>query len=233
MSTSHGRLGPLSGILASVFLVVGFLLPGEPPKADDSVAQISSFLSENRDSILAGNFLIGLGGLFTIAFAASLASHLAASLREADHGLAGMIRAGAAVGVALVVAGAAVLNGIVFESAGTGAHVRAFWDAANGLFVMCGFGFAAMFGAAALANARAHAFPAWMTSFAGLAALLQVAGGAALFANSGFFATGGAFGFIVPILSTIWILCASAMMYRHHAPATTGQPAGGTPSPAV
>jgi hypothetical protein len=231
MRTSHGRLGPLSGILASACFLVGFFLPGTPPKADDSTSQISSFLSENRDSILAGDFLIGLGGLFLLAFAASMAYHVTASIQEAEHGLGSMIRGGAAVGIALLLAGAAVLNGVTFESAGTGAHVRAFWDAGSDLFVMSGFGFAALFGAAALANARSHVFPAWMTSLAALAGLLNVVGGVALFAKSGFFANGGAFGFIVPIVSTIWVLAASGMMLRQHMPATTGQPAGGTPSP--
>ena len=231
MRTSHGRLGPLSGLLASVFILVGFLLPGTPPKADDSTAQITSFLSENRDSILAGDFLIGVGGLFLIAFAASMASHVAASLHDDDHGLAGLIRAGAAIGVGLLLAGAAVINGVVFDSVGTGASVRAFFDASSGLFVMSGFGFAAFFAAAALANARTHAFASWMTTFAALSALLQVAGATALFADSGFFATGGAFSFIVPAASTIWILAASGMMLRDQAPEHSGAPAGGTASP--
>ena len=232
MRTSHGRLGPMAGVLSSVCFLVGFFIAGSPPKADDSTAQISSFLVDKRDSILAGDFLIGLGALFLIAFAASMASHVTASIRESEHGLAGFILASAAVGAALIAGGVAVLNGVVFKSAGDATVVRVAWDTSNGLLVICGFAFAGFFGATALANARSHAFPSWMTTLAALIALLQAGSCVALFVKSGFFATGGAMGYIAPLAATVWVLAASVEMYRHHAPEPTGAPAGGTASPA-
>lgn len=221
MRTSHGWLGPLSGVLSSVCFLVGFFLPGSPPKADDSTAQISAFLVDKRDSILTGDVLIGLGGVFLLAFAASMASHVTAAMRDSDHGLAGFIRSCAAVGVTLLAAGVAVLNGIVFKSAGDAGIVRFGWDTGSALLIICGFAFAGFFAATALANARTHAFPSWMTTLAAVTALLQIIACSALFTDSGFFANGGAMGFIAPLTATVWVLAASAMMYRQEAPATT------------
>ena len=225
MRNSHGWLGPLSGVMASVLFRVGFFLPGSPPKADDSVAEISSFLVDKRDSILTGDVLIGVGGVFLVAFAASLATHVTATMRESDHGLAGLIRSLAVMAVTLLTAGVAVLNGIVFKSGGDAGIVRFGFDTGSALLIICGFAFGGFFAAVALANARSHAFPSWMTTLAGVAALAQVLSCMALFTKSGFFANGGAMGFIAPLLGTVFVLSASAMMYRHHAPETTGQTA--------
>jgi hypothetical protein len=221
MRNSHGWLGPLSGVLASVLFFVGFFLPGTPPKADDSVAEISSYLVDKRDSILTGDVLIGLGAVFLIAFGAALASHLTASIREDDHGLAGLIRSMVVVAATLLTAGVAVLNGVVFKSGGDAGIVRFAFDSGSALLIISGFAFGGFFAAVALANARSHAFASWMTTLAGVAALAQVLSCLALFTKSGFFANGGAMGIVAPLVGTVWVLSACVMMYRHHAPEAT------------
>ena len=55
-----------------------------------------------------------------------------------------------------------------------------------------------------------------------LAAVLQVLGGIALFAKSGFFAGGGAITFLAPIVSTLWIVGVSILLFRAPSPASAG-----------
>src|SRR4051794_3063353 len=207
------RLTAAAGVLLAVFLFVGFLLPGAPPKADDSVREIVTFLTDKRGSILAGNVFIALGSLSFIVFAGGLRRHLRAAAR-ADDGLADMSFGGAIAGVVLLLAGAALLNGIAFKAAGAGEPVRAYYDTLNDLFFLSGFPFAVFFGAAAWAGARSRAFPSWLGWLGGVAALVQLLGGIGLFAKSGPFATGGEIGFIPPIVGTIWALAISVQLYR-------------------
>ena len=122
---------------------------------------------------------------------------------------------GAAVaGIALLLAGTAVLNGVAFRAAASGFNVRADFDIANDLFFLSGFPFAVFFGGAAWAGARSGAFPAWASWLGGLAAVLQIVAAVGLFAKSGFFATGGAMGFVAPVVGTIWALAVSLLLYR-------------------
>src|SRR3954470_5206331 len=133
------RLTAIAGLLLAVFFLVGLLLPGTPPKADDSVQKITAFLTDKRSELLAGNFSLGLGGAAFLVFAGGLRRYLAAAGRDAG-GLAAAAFAGAVAGVSLLLAGAAVLNGIAFEAAPAGGDlVRAFFDTAGSLFAMAGF----------------------------------------------------------------------------------------------
>jgi hypothetical protein len=209
----NSRLTAAAAVLLTVFLFVGFLLPGAPPKADDSVREIVDFLVDKRDSILAGDFLIALGSMSLLVFAGGLRRHLRAAARG-DDGLADTSFGGAVGGVVLLLAGAALLNGIAFKAAGAGEPVRAYYDTLNDLFFLSGFPFAVFFGFAAWSGARSRAFPAWLGWVGGLAALLNLLGGIGLFAKSGAFASGGEFAFAPPVVGTIWALAISLMLWR-------------------
>src|SRR4051794_8914627 len=100
------RLTASAGVLLTIFLFVGFLLPGAPPKADDSVKEIVDFLTDKRGSILAGTIFISLGSTFLLVFAGGLRRHLRAAAR-ANDGLADTAFGGAVGGVILLLVGAA------------------------------------------------------------------------------------------------------------------------------
>ena len=207
------RLTASAGILLTICFIVGLSLPGAPPKADDSLREIADFFIDKRDSILVGDFFVGFGCLFLLLFAGGLRRHLSAGGRGQD-GLADSSFGGAVGGVALLLAGTAVVNGIAFKAASVGQPVRADFDISNAMFAISGFPFALFFGAAAWAGARTGAFPAWVNWLGGLAALVQVVGGLVLFTDSGFFAGGGAIVVLTPLLGTIWALCVSALLWR-------------------
>jgi hypothetical protein len=75
-----------------------------------------------------------------------------------------------------------------------------------------------------LAITGGGSMPAILGPAALLAAVLNIVSGVTLFAKSGFFAIGGAFGFIVPLATLAWILATTVVMLR---PATAPRP--GTP----
>ena len=194
--------------------MISLFLPGTAPKANE-VAKITPYLIDKRGSILASNFLLGVAFAFFLLFVGALRAHLGAADRDGVRPGSAALAGGVAAAV-LVLAGTAVLNGAVFQVAGAG-DIRlnqALYDVANDLFIMSGFGFAVFFVGAGLAGASTGALPAALAPAALVVALLNVAGGIGLFAKSGFFAIGGAFGFIVPIASLLWVLAASMVLLR-------------------
>jgi hypothetical protein len=208
------QLTAAAGILLAVFFAVALLLPGTPPKADDSVQEITKFLVDKRGALLAGDVFLGLGAIAFLVFAGGVRRYLAAAGRDAA-GLAASAFGGAVAGIALLLCAAAVTNGIAFEAATAGGDlVRAFFDTVTAFFALSGFAFFVFLAAASWAGARAGVFPAWLAWLGGLAALLQVLGGITLFAKSGFFAGGGAITFIAPVVSTVWILAVSVLLFR-------------------
>ena len=208
------RLGGVVGILFVVIAVVSLFLPGTPPKADE-VAKIGTYLTDKRGDILAANYLVYVAFVFFLLFVGALRAQFGANdrtgIRPGSAALAGGVAA-----ASMVIAGTAVLNGAVFQVAGAGdANLNhALYDISNDLFFAAGFGFAAFFAGAAVAVSVTGALPSAFAPAGLLVALLNVVSGVGFFAKSGFFAIGGAFGFIVPVASLLWILAASVVMLR-------------------
>ena len=209
------RLGGLVGIVFVVLAVVAVFLPGTPPKADEA-SKIATYFSDKRGSILAANYLTCLAFAVFLLFAGSLRSHFGASDQTGVRPGSTML-AGAVLAASMVIGGTAVLNGAVFQvaSAGDATLNHALYDVANDLFLASGFGFAVFFAGAAVAVSTTRALPGAMAPAALVVALLNLVGGVGFFAKSGFFAIGGAFGFIVPLAILIWVLAASIAMLRN------------------
>jgi hypothetical protein len=208
------RLGGLVGILFVVLAVVALFLPGTPPKADE-VSKIASYFSDKRGSILAANYVTCLAFAVFLLFVGALRSYFGAADRTNLRPGSTML-AGGVLAVSMIFAGTAVLNGAVFQvaSAGDTNLNHALYDVANDLFLASGFGFAVFFAGAGVAVGTTGALPRAMAPAALLIALLSLVGGVGFFAKSGFFAIGGAFGFIVPLAILIWVLVASIVMLR-------------------
>lgn len=209
------RLGGLVGIVFVVLAVISVFLPGTPPKADE-VSKIATYFSEKRGSILAANYLTCLAFAVFLLFAGSLRSYFRVSDQTGVRPGSTML-AGAVLAASMVIGGTAVLNGAVFQvaSAGDSTLNHALYDVANDLFLASGFGFAVFFAGAAVAVSTTRALPGAMAPAALVVALLNLVGGVGFFAKSGFFAIGGAFGFIVPLAILIWVLAASIVMLRN------------------
>ena len=218
------RAGGLAGILFVVAGVVSLVLPGSPPKADET-AKITGYFADKHNEILASNYIAGIAFLLFLLFAGALRAHLGA----ADRGglrPGGTMLAGAAVTAALVLAGTAVVNGAVFQvAAANDANLNhALYDVASDLFVAMGFALATFFVGAAIAIANTRVLPNVLAISALVVALVSLVAPVAFFAKSGFFAIGGAYGFIAPGLALLWVLGTSIMMLLP-APAPTPTPA--------
>jgi hypothetical protein len=218
------RVGGVLGIVFVIIAVVSLVLPGSPPKADE-VAKIGTYFTDKRGSILAANYLVCLAFVFFLLFVAVLRSVFGAAdptgIRPGSAALAGGVAA-----TSMVIAGTAVLNGAVFQVAAAGdANLNhALYDISNDLFFAAGFGFAAFFVGASVAVAATGALPRPLAPAGLVVALLNVVSGVGFFAKSGFFAIGGAFGFIVPLASLLWILAACIAMLL---PVSAQRPAAG------
>jgi hypothetical protein len=207
-----------AGIGFTVLAFVGFLLPGTPPKADDSAAKLATFFGDHRKEIIVGNFVLGVAGLFFLWFLGSLRSYLRAA--EGGEGrLSSASFGGGVAGIALLMAGAGVLNGVAFDlakSSGASADVvRAVFDASGALFAMSGLAFAAFFGAASCSGARSGALPSWAYWWGAGAAVLQLVAGVSLFVTSGALAAGGVLaGVLFPAVGITWVLAVSIVLMR-------------------
>jgi hypothetical protein len=207
------RWGGAAGILFVVIGLVSLFLPGTPPKADE-ISKITSYFADKRGSILAGNYLVGIAFAFFLFFVGALRAHLGAADPDVRPGSA--VLAGGIVAAVMVFAGSAVINGAVFQvsAAGDANLNHALYDVANDLFVYSGFGFVVFFGGAAVAISATGALPSFLAPAGVVAAVLNAIAPVALFAKTGFFAIGGAFGFVAPLVTILWILTASIVMVR-------------------
>ena len=208
------RWDAATGIGFVVVGVVGFLLPGTPPKADDPTQKIATFVVDKRDEILASSALFLVAFALFLWFLGSLRSYLRAG--EGGEGrLSAAAFGGGVAAAALVLAGICALNAVAFKLGGTDPNlVRGFFDFSSALFAISGAGFAVFFGAASCSAARSGALPPLLYWFGSLIAVLNLVGLIGLFAKSGFFATGGAFGYIGPGLSFLWVLAVSVVLMQ-------------------
>jgi hypothetical protein len=218
------RFGGVIGILFVVTGAVALVLPGAPPKADE-VAKIGTYFADKRSEILASDYVVGIAFVLFLLFVGAMRAYLGAGDRDGLRPGAGML-AGAAAATALTLGGTAVVNGAVFQvAAANDTNLNhALYDIASDLFVMAGFGFGAFFLGAAVAITNTGALPSALAPAAVMVGVLNVIAPIALFVKTGFFAIGGAFGWIVPVLSLLWVVAASVAMLRGPA-ATRAAPA--------
>src|SRR3954452_9015718 len=170
------RFDASTGILAVVLWIVGFGLPGAPPKADATNPQIGDFLVNHRSDILASTLLICLGSLVFLWWLGSLRSYL----RSAEGGegrLSAAAFGGGIAGVALLVAGICVLNGAAFDVArefNEAAINRALFDVSSFLLAAAAVGFTVTLGAASCSAARSGSLPPWLYWLGSVGAVAQL-----------------------------------------------------------
>lgn len=105
-------LAPLTGVAFIVVLIIGFIVGGEPPAADDPVQEIVEHYADNKDSVMFGAALQGVAAALLIFFAGYLRKVLSAA-----EGEGGVLSAVALVGAAVLAVGAAIDATISFALA--------------------------------------------------------------------------------------------------------------------
>ena len=96
-------LAPLTGVLFVALVIVGFIVGGEPPSADDPAQEIVDFYVDNKDSVMIGAGLIGIAATLFVFFG----GYLRKVLRAAE-GEGGVLSAVSFAGVIIFAAGVAI-----------------------------------------------------------------------------------------------------------------------------
>jgi len=218
------RWGALGGILFAILVSVAALLPGTPPKPNDSVGKVAKWVADNGDQIRVAGYA---GALAIVPFFWWLGS-LWRMLRRAEGG-SPRLTVAVALG-AVYTAAAAALSGIILAllpimgAKTLGANLRTFYLLGNNIGFSALFGVAVITGGASIVFLRSRVMPAlvgWLGVLVAIAALVGAAGSVStkdLFVTVGFIAYMGA---------TLWVLIVSILMFMR-APAVADEPATGT-----
>jgi len=201
---SARQLATLGAVAATVLFVVGFLLPGAPPKFNADALKIISFFHDKHKKALISTVLVELGVAVTI----GVVAQLAVLLRDAGH------RAHAAV---VGIAGAASLGalGVGVGLYGGLGQLATFGPDARSIpplyrliqFIQVAWFWTTMVMVLAVALAAwKGAFPQWVAAANGVIAVLLALGGVSVKARGAFAAGTGSLAVIGSVAFLVWVL---------------------------
>ena len=197
MNTRNEWLVPLiTGVGFVVLVVIGFILQGEPPSADEGAEEIVEHYIDNKDSIRIGSFVTAIAGTFLVMFFGYVRRVLRAA--EGDRGMLSLVAFAGAVIIALAAAIDGTISFAIAEAAddidATQVQtLQALWD---NDFVPFALGAQVLWLAVGLSIVRHGALPRWL-------GWVAIVFGIASLTPAGFFAF---------LLGIVWILVASIML---------------------
>ena len=220
-SLNWERWARATGIGFVVMFILAFVVYGEPPKVNDSTAQIVSFFDGDRGRVLTAMILFGIAFILLLAFIGVIAS----TLREAGKGGwgAATLAAGGAF-VALQAATGAIAGGLSLNIAAAGDEgvLRGLNTLLSTIDVISAYPLAALVLATTIGLARAALVPAWY-AWIGLGAGVLVFLHGTNWSTSGFWSPTGGYLFITIIAALGWTLITSVLLYTR-APAMATAP---------
>ena len=150
-------LVPLTGVVFVLLAIAGFIVGGEPPDAEEPVQEIVDFYVDDKDSIVAGVFLLGLAIVSFIFFA----NYLRTLFRETATSAtilvgAAIFAVGGAIDGTLLIAMAEAADDIEPESLHT---LQALWD---NDFVPFAVGISVFLISLAVSILRTNVLPRWL-----------------------------------------------------------------------
>src|SRR3990170_5313693 len=203
------KIAAAGGIIGVVLLVIGILIMGQPPDIDADATTVADFFKDNRDQVLWGTFIQGLGFLSIIWFIGALG----AAMRDAGEG-----RLAAVLGIAFAItfsigAVAALARGAlafsIAEAADPGISLS-FYRMGGYLDTTSNLIGAAIFIAVAGAVVRTGLVAKWWGWLSGLAGLWAILSSTA-WARDGFWSPDGA-GFVTFVVFLAWALVTSILL---------------------
>ena len=223
MSTTP-KLDAAMGIVFVLLVTVALLLPGQPPKAEDSAATVAALLIEKRSAFLVGGYVAGLSSsvlatmlrycsIAFLWFIAAVRDHLD---RHGATQLASAAFAGGIVAVTLMLVGMILINGVAFVAvrAGDTAIVRAGNDMGTFALETSKFAFALFMLAVSRSGHSSAALPRWLVRFGIASVPVVLLSAFSLIAEHGVFQFGGVVDLLGGFLPPIWILALSVAMIR-------------------
>jgi hypothetical protein len=201
---SARQLAALGAVAATVLFIVGFLLPGAPPKFDADALKIVTFFHDKHRRVLVSVLIVELG----VAILVGVIAQLAVLLRDSGHrahaavvGIAGAASAGSlAVGYGLFGG-----LGQIATFKGEAGVVAPLYRLIQ--FVFTGFTWMTMVMVLAVALAAwKGAFPQWVALANSVIAVLLLLAGISVKAQGAFAAGTGFFCVIGSIAFLVWVL---------------------------
>jgi hypothetical protein len=223
---TNARWNGLSGAVGFGLLFVALLLPGPPPKADDSARRLTALLVDHRAAFVRGTVMAGLGVVALLWFIAVLASALRAAHPDNDLPAAGVLVGGLAA-VLLMLVGMLLFTGVAFRAAGMGEPVvvRAAVDTGNALVESGKYGFAVLILAVCAAGEGRALVSAGMRRAGQLVAVLLVASSVPpYFAEHAVGQFGGPIDVLGGLPAFAWLVALSLVLARPTAIAQTAPP---------
>ncbi|MGH2675676.1 MAG: hypothetical protein ACRDKA_04450 [Actinomycetota bacterium] len=204
------RYGAATGIFFVILGVIAYVIAGPPPIPDAVGTDVVAHYVDNSDSLVLSSYLWGVAGLFYFWFLGSLRSYLRRAEGETERLSAVAFGAGIAGGAVFTV-GTLVSVALASDIAGAASEdvTLALHEVATHAYIYATFAFVALAAATSVVSGRYRAFPGWLGWLGWLVALLTLLGSAAVFAETGPLAIGGALsvgGFAVFFL---WFLALS------------------------
>jgi hypothetical protein len=203
------KIAAAGGIIGVVLFVIGILVMGQPPDIDADATTVADFFKDNRDQVLWGTFIQGLGVISVIWFIGALG----AAMRDAGEG-----RLAAVMGIAFAItfsigAVAALTRGAlafsIAEAADPGISLS-FYRMGGYLDTTSNLIGSAFFIAVAGAVVRTGLVAKWWGWVSGLAGLWLIISSTA-WARDGFWSPDGA-GFVSFVVFLAWVLITSILL---------------------
>ena len=210
-ATTRRRLDAATGTAFVALIVVALALPGQPPKADDSIETVTTLLVDHRRAFLISGYVGGLAAMAYLWFLGSVRSYLGAGSADEASGAAS---AGGIFAIALLLLGMTMLSGVAFVVARSGhpALVRAFTDSGNSAIEASKFGFGLFLLAVSRAGATSGLLPRWLTRLGFAFVPLILVSAASLFVERGPFQFGGVIDVAGGLPALLWIAALSVVM---------------------
>jgi hypothetical protein len=215
--SSREWLVPLTGIAFLVFLIVSFIVQGEPKDAKHPVNEIVSWYVDNKDQAQIGAVLGVIAAVFLVFFGAYLRKVL-----EAAEGPNAMLPILSLIGLSIVGVGAAIDGTILFATAEAADDIaptsvqalQALWD---NDFLPVAFGVIVFLWSTGISVLRSGALPKWLGWVAILLGIVSVT----------------PIGFAGAIGAAVWIVIVSIMLSlrARSGGAAPASPAPPSPSP--
>ena len=188
---NRDRLLSLTGVAFVVLLVGSFFVAGEPPDADDPVAEIIEHYVDNKDSIVIAVFMSAFAAISVVVFA----NYLRTLMRDTSASALILVGAG------ITAVGAGVDNTISLSLAEAAEDIdpaavqalQALWD---NDFVPIAIGIVIFIGSCGFSILRTGALPKWLGWFALLLAAIGLT----------------PLGFAAFMGSALWVLITSVLL---------------------
>jgi hypothetical protein len=211
------RWAAATGIVFFALLAVAVLIvPAAPPKANDSVAKITSYYVDHRKALLVAGYVNGLALAAGLWFLGSLRSFLRTAEGVTGRLSAVAFGAGLVSGAVALVASVAA-SAVAFRIAGTKgseAVVRALFDLTSMAAGYIWFPIAIWAAATGTVVWRTRVLPKWYAQLSLLFAIAFLVAASSIYVDTGFLATGGVYGFIAFIVFGLWVLVTSILLVQ-------------------